>query len=214
MTLQLKAEKRDIFGKKLMPARKEGKLPAVVYGGNEKTKTIFVSLKEFKKTLEEAGESSIIELIQEGAKNSLNVVIKDVAVDPVSDEPLHVDFYKVQMDKPIIAAVPLVFNGIAPAVKEFGGILVKVMREIEIEALPKDLPSEIAVDISGLKTFEDRLAVSDIKLPAGVKAIAKPDEIIVLIEQPKAEEALPEERTIADIEVEKKGKKEEEVSDA
>lgn len=210
MTLQLKAEKRDIFGKKLMPARKEGKLPAVVYGGNEETKTIFVSLKEFKKTLEEAGESSIIELIQEGAKNSLNVVIKDVAVDPVSDEPLHVDFYKVRMDKPIIAAVPLVFNGIAPAVKEFGGILVKVMREIEIEALPKDLPSEIAVDISGLKTFEDRLAVSDIKLPAGVKTIAKPDEIIVLIEQPKAEEALPEEKTIADIEVEKKGKKEEE----
>jgi len=210
MTLKLNAEKRKIFGKKLKFSRKEGKLPAIVYGRKDKSVSIFVPLKEFKKTWNEAGESTIIELSQEGSKNPLNVIIKDVAMDPVSEEPIHADFYKVEMDKPIKAMVPIEFEGIAPAVKELGGALVKVMHEIEVEALPKDLPPEIKVDISNLNTFEDRITVADIKLPAGIKLSVKKDETIALVEEPRPEEEEVKEMKIEDIEVEKKGKKEEE----
>lgn len=207
MTLQLKAEKRDIFGKKLMSARKEGKLPAVVYSKGEKSSPVFVALKDFKKKWKEAGESTIIELDENGKKKD-DVLIKEVAIDPMSEEPIHVDFYKIEKDKPIKAEIDIVFEGVSPAVKEMGGILVKVMRGVEIEALPRDLPHELKVDISKLKTFEDKITASDIHLPDGVKILAKENDIVALVEEPKAEEVVVE-RTIEDIEVEKKGKKEE-----
>ncbi len=207
MTLQLKAEKRDIFGKKLMSARKEGKLPAVVYSKGEKSSPVFVALKDFKKTWKEAGESTVIELDENGKKKD-DVLIKEVAIDPVSEEPIHADFYKIEKDKPIKAEIDIIFEGVSAAVKEIGGILVKVMHGVEIEALPRNLPHELKVDISKLKTFEDKITVSDICLPDGVKILAKENDIVALVEEPKAEEVVVE-RTIEDIEVEKKGKKEE-----
>lgn len=209
MTLQLKAEKREIFGKKLKSARKDGKMPAVVYGKGKATESIFVALKDFKKVWKEAGESTIIELQEKSPKKPENVIIKEVAIDPVSDEPLHVDFFKIEMDKPIRVSIPLVFEGLAPAVKELGGVLVKILHEIEIEALPKDLPSEIKIDISKLKTLEDRITIGDLNIPNNIKIDTKADEIVALIEEPQKEEVI-EERKIEDIEVEKKGKEKEE----
>lgn len=207
--LELKAENRSIFGKKLYLSRKQGKIPAVLYGKEMESTHLFVDLKDFKRVWKEVGESAIVELKNEGLKKPVNVIIKDVDLEPVSNEPIHVDFYKVEMDKPITAAVPLVFEGVAPAVKELGGVLVKVMHEIEIEALPKDLPQEIKIDVSRLKTFEDRISVSDINLPKGIIVKAKHDEIIIMIEEPVKEE-VKEEKTIEDIEVEKKGKEKKE----
>lgn len=209
MTLKLKAENRDVFGKKLGFFRKEGKMPAIVYGNKKESLSVFVPLKDFKKTWKEAGESTIIELVREEAKTPLNVIIKEVAIDPVSDEPTHADFYKVEMDKPIEAMVPIEFEGVSPAVKEAGGVLVKVMHELEVQALPKHLPPEIKIDISVLKNIDDKIMVADIKLPSGAKLTAKEDEVIVLVEEQKAEEEVREMK-IEDIEVEKKGKKEEE----
>lgn len=207
MTFKLKIENRNIFGKKLKSSRGEGKIPAIIYSKGKESLPIFVHLKEFKKAWKKAGESAMIELKQENSDQIDNVVIKDIALDPVSDEPIHVDFYKVEMDKPIIANVSLIFEGVAPAVKELGGSLVKVMHEIEIEALPKDMPHEIKIDIGQLLRFEDRITVGDLDLPLNVKPLAKEEEIVALIEEPKAEEEVVEEKTIEDIEVEKKGKK-------
>lgn len=209
MTLKLKAENRDVFGKKLKFFRKEGKVPAVVYGNKKESLSVFVPLKDFKKTWKEAGESTVIELTREEVKAPLNVIIKEVAVDPVSEEPIHADFYKVEMDKFIEAMVPIEFEGVSPAVKELGGALVKVMYEVEIQALPKNLPSEIKIDISVLKNLEDKITTADIKLPSGVKLTAKENEVVALVEEPKAEEEVKEMK-IEDIEVEKKGKKPEE----
>lgn len=203
MTLCLEAEKRDLFGKKLKMARKEGKLPAVLYGRKKETTPFFVNLKEFRKIWKKAGESTLIKLGNE------DVIIQDVAIDPIKNEPIHVDFYAVEMDKPITASIPLVFEGIPPAVKELGGILVKVIHEIEIEALPKDLPRALKVDVSGLAALEDQFLVKNIRLPHGVKILAKNDEVVALIETPKEEIEEPQ-ISIADVEVEKKGKKEEE----
>lgn len=140
--LTLEAENREIFGKKLKDFREQGKLSAVLYGPKEKSRPIFVSLKDFKKIWQEAGESTVIQLNLEKSKKE--VLIQEVVLDPVKNEPTHVDFYAVLMDKPIQAAVVLEFSGTSPAVKNLGGILVKVAYEIEIEALPKNLPPNLS----------------------------------------------------------------------
>ncbi len=201
MTLHLKAEERDVFGKKLKLARKEGKLPAVLYGRGKKTTPLFVDLKEFKKIWKEAGETTIIKIKNEDA------IIQDVAIDPAKNEPIHADFYVVEMDKLITAEVPLIFEGVSPAEKELGGILVKVMHEVEVEALPRNLPRDLKVDISKLAALGDQLTIKDINAPADVKILAKKDEVVALIETPKEE---IEEKTISieEVEVERKGKKE------
>ncbi len=205
----MQSESRNKFGKGLVTPKKEGKLPAVVYGKGQETVSLFVSLSEFAKLWREAGESTIINLKNEEFKKPVNVIIQEVGIDPVSRKPIHVDFYRVDMDKAIQVKVALVFEGIAPAVKELGGVLVKVVHDIEVEALPKDLPHEVKVDISKLKTFEDHITIGDLILPSGVKATEKSDVIVLLVEQPKEEVEEPV-RTLEDIEVEKKGKKEEE----
>lgn len=207
MVLQLKTESRNVFGKKLKSFRSEGKLPAVLYGKGMETAPLFVPLKDFKKIWKEAGESTIINLESDDQKKPMNVIIHEVSVDPMKDEPLHVDFYKVEMDKPIRATVSLVFEGVSPAVKGLGAVLVKVLREIEVEALPKNLPHEIKADISKLIELDSQISVGDLELPAGVKAVLKKEEIVAIAEAPKEEKEEEKVMTIADIEVEKKGKK-------
>ncbi len=208
MAFQLKAETRNIFGKKLANMRKSGKLPAVLYGPGIKTTPLFVPLNDFEKLWKEVGESTIIELKLDSSENFENVIINDIAFEPIKNKLIHADFYKVEMDKPITAVVPFVFEGVAPAVKKLGGVLVKVRHDIEIEALPKNLPHEIKVDISKLATFGDRIVVAELDLSNGVVALTKPDEIVALVEEIKKEEEMAqEEKTdIKDIEVEKRGK--------
>ncbi len=207
--LELQTEKREIFGKKLKPFRKQGKLPAVLYGPKEKSQPLFVLLKDFKKLWKEAGESTVIQLNLE--KSRKEVLIQDVAMDPIKDEPIHVDFYAVQMDKPIEASIALVFEGVSPVVKNLGGVLVKVMHEVEVEALPKNLPHELIVDISKLENFEDKILAKDIVLPEGVKLITSPEEVIALVEEPREEEVAPvTEEKISFEEIEVAGVKEKE----
>lgn len=209
VALKLDIETRNIFGKKLKKAREAGKMPAVFYGRGKETTPFFVEAKSFKKIWKEAGESSIVEL-EKDRKKFADVLIHDASFDTLKSEPIHADFYAVEMDKAIRVKVPLVFEGVAPAEKNLGGIIVKVMHEIEVEALPKDLPHELKVDISALATIGSQIAVKDIAASAGVKFIAKPEEIIILAEEHK-EEIVEPTMTIADIEIsEKKGKKIEE----
>lgn len=206
---KLSAKLRDILGKKVSDLRKGGELPAVVYGGKDGSKCLTLNLIEFKKVLKDAGESSIISLDLDGKKT--DVLIHEVQFGPVSDEPVHVDLYIVSQDKEIEVDVPLVFEGVPPAVKEIGGSLVKVLHELPISALPKNLPHDIKVDVSTLKILDDQILVSDLKLPAGVKAMVEDSEVVASITV--AGEELVEEEGPADlsnIEVEKKGKKEDE----
>lgn len=207
--MQLRAEERNIFGKKIKPFRKEGKLPVVLYGAKTENKPLFVNLKDFTKVWKKAGESTIIDL-KEG-ENKFNVLIHKVDIDPVRNEPIHADLLAVQMDELISAPIPLVFEGESPAVKSLGGVLVKVMHEIEVEALPANLPHELKVDISKLETFDDKIMLGDIVLPEGVSVVAGHDEVVALVEPPREEES--EEgavSTIEDIEVAKKGKQSDE----
>jgi large subunit ribosomal protein L25 len=189
--------------------REEGVIPAVFYGGKLPSTPISINLKEFKKIWKEAGESSAIKLVVDGEK--IDALIHDVQLDPVAGSAVHVDFLVIDINKPIQVALPIEFTGEAQAVKSGVGVLVKVMLEIEVEALPRNLPHALEVDISNLENVNDQITVNDIKFPEGVKPMAGEEEVVVLIgalEEEKEEEAA--QIDLSSIEVEKKGKKEEE----
>lgn len=179
------AEKRDILGKNVKTLRSKGFLPAVLYGKKQKSEPISVKEADFLKLLKTAGESSVVEVNVGGEK--YNALVQDVAIDPLKDKPIHADFYVVEMDKPIKVDVRLEFVGESEAVRA-GGILVKVAHELKVEALPKDLPHGIQVDISLLKSIGDSLTVKDIKVPQGVEILDLSDGTVVLVEAPRAEE--------------------------
>jgi large subunit ribosomal protein L25 len=173
--------------------KKSGKIPAVFYGPKEKSTPILVKESEFKKVWKEAGESSIIVLKSGGEEHE--ALIHDVDTHPVTDVPRHVDFYVIEKGKKLEVSVPLEFVGVSAAVKDQGGTLVKVMHELAIEALPKDLPRDIQVDISLLTGLDSQILVKDLKLPAGVELKVEPEDVVAAISVAKDE---PEE-VISDI---------------
>ena len=207
--LSLTVEKRDMKSR-AGAVRKTGKLPAIYYGPKEASTPVTISMVDFKKVWKKAGESSVI-ILKEGSSEH-EVLIYEVDVHPLTGEPRHADFYVIEKGKKLGVKVPLVFIGIAPAVKEKAGILVKVYREIEIEALPKDLPHEISVDISSLVELTDVIQAKNLKLPAGVELKINPEDVIASIAVAKEEvEEAPAAIDMAAIEVsDAKGKKEEE----
>ncbi len=205
--ITLEVQKRDAKTS-LSTLRSSGQMPAVFYGKKEKSTAIQLPYAIFEKTLKDAGESTILHL--KGTGIDVDVLIHDVDLDPVTDKPRHADFYAIEKDKKLEIKVPLEFIGVSGAVKDLGAVLVKVMHEIEIEALPKDLPHKIDVDLSSLAAFDDVIKAQDLKLPAGVHLKVKPEEIIASVYEPKEEvEAAPVDLSKIEIS-EERGKKEEE----
>jgi large subunit ribosomal protein L25 len=202
--LSLSIEKRDSKAN-LNASRKAGKIPAVFYGRKAKSTPIWLTEKEFIKVWRKAGETSVIEL--KGTGMDHQALIHEIDADPVSDRIRHADFYVIEKDQKLEISVPLNYIGVSGAVKDLGGILVKVLHELKIEALPKDLPHSIDVDISALAAFDSKIHAKDIKLPAGVELKEKADATVAGVDQPreeKEEEAAPVD--LSTIEVEKKGK--------
>ncbi len=201
--IELKAKNRDV-SEDNRDLRAEGFIPAVFYGKKTESTPVSVAKVDFLKVLKKAGESTVVSLDHEGKK--VDVLIHDVAYDPVTDLPIHVDFYVFNKDVKIEVGVPLEFVGVAPAVKDLGGLLVKVLYEIKIEALPANLPHQIEVDISVLAQVGDQIVAGDLKLPSGVTLVEGSEEVIALISGPKAEEEESAPVDLSAIEVEKKGK--------
>jgi large subunit ribosomal protein L25 len=190
-------------------------IPAVVYGAQVENTLVSVLSSAFTKILKAAGETStiVLEIAGTGEKSKttkVDVLIHEVQVDPVKGFPIHIDFLAVDMNKPVEVAIPLEFIGLAKAEKDGLGTLVKVLHEIEIEALPKDLPHNIEVDVTGIATLEDQIHVKDIKLPKGVTLITDEDEVVALVAAAREEKVEEVAVDLSAIEVEKKGKKEEE----
>ncbi|MEK7136165.1 MAG: 50S ribosomal protein L25 [Patescibacteria group bacterium] len=207
--LTLNAKKREVFGgKALKGARTAGQLPVIIYGRKQEATPYFVDLKEFNKIHREAGESTVIEFKTENT--DLDVLIYAVDFNPVSGEAVHADLYAIEKGKKVEVEVPLVFEGESPAVENLSGVLVKVIHELSIEAMPKDLPHDIKVDISSLVDFDSQITVADLKIPAGVTVLVDEAEVIALVSEPKDEPVEEVAIDLADIEVEKKGKKEDE----
>lgn len=201
--ITLTAEKRDLKAD-LGALRKAGKLPAVFYGPKEKSTPIVVLTKDFIKTFKKAGESSVV-ILKEGS-NEHETLIHEVDVHPLTGAPRHADFYVIEKGKKVKVHVPLIYEGVSPAVKDMGGILVKVLRELEIEAAPKDLPHELRVDISSLVELSSVITAKSIKIPEGVTLVANPEEIVASIAEAKEEIEEVKPIDMSAIEVEKKGK--------
>jgi len=204
MTLELKTENRK------SKEKRQGMLSAVLYGPKTENLSLFVDLKEFKKVWKEAGETGLINLLKSNFDSSLpkldfdvDVLIHDVQLDPITGEPIHVDFYAVDMTKKITAKIPLDFVGEAPAIK-LGGTLVKATHDIEVESLPNDLPSELKVDISKLETFEDKILVKEVLVPSEVEVKSELEDVVAFVEEVKEEsfdEVQGETPSLEDIEV-------------
>lgn len=192
----------------LEKVRKEGFMPAVFYGRKQEATPVSVPLASFIKIWKDAGDSTVVTLKSD--KDEFDALIHDVDIDPVTDIPRHADFYVFEKGQKIELSVELEFTGIAPAVKELGGILVKVLYEIKVEAEPKNVPSSVSVDTISLVDFDARIMAKDIKLPAGVVLLEKPDEVVALVTKPQEEKEEVAPVDLSAIEVEKKGKKEEE----
>lgn len=221
--LELSAKLRPANGRQNKQIRKQGFIPAILYGHKVKNLVLLVEAHDFGKIYQQAGESTLIELkIGASATKSKDiervVLIHQVAKDPVTDKPIHIDFYQVKMDEPIKVEVPLVFIGQSIAVKESNGVLLKNIQSLEVEALPQDLPHQIQVDISSLKTFDDNIHIKDLKLPPRVKTGVQAEEVVASVIPPRTKAELEElekapEEKIEEVKVEEKEKAEEEVKE-
>ena len=192
----------------LSKIRENGDIPAIVYGG-KLTESISVSVnrEDFKRTWKTAGGSTAVNLVIDGKKH--DVLIHDLQIDPRTDVVIHADFLAIDANTQVTVGVELEFIGVSPAVKAGIGHLEKMLHEIEVESLPKDLPSHITVDISGLENVGDQIHVGDLTIPAGVRVAGHDSsDIVVVISGHQEETESTGTIDFDSIEVAKKGKKE------
>lgn len=190
--IKLKAKKREITGKKVQQLRDQGEVPAVVYGAKpEYSVNLTLTQLDAKKLREQAGSSDIISLSVEGEEEPREVLMKEVVMHPIKEVVLHLDFYQFLRGQAIDANVALELVGEAPIEKD-GGVVNKALDEVYVRALPTNLPSNIQVDISGLKEFTDMIMVEDLKLPENVELLTEPGNAVVTVSEPrKIEEDVP-----------------------
>lgn len=187
--MQLTVEKRTAFGRSVKKLRRQGLIPAELYGHGVANEHLAVPAKEFGQVFRNAGESMVITLAVGGEKRA--ALIHDVQYDAVSDAPLAVDFYQVRLDEKIRVKVPFVFAGTAPAVKRGGAVLVKALQEIEIEALPADIPRELSVPLESLRAIGESIYVDNLVAPERVRLLLEPMTVVasVIAKVSEAEEA-------------------------
>ena len=203
--MELTVQKREILGKQLKGLRKQGFIPAEFYGREAENLHLSVLVKEFNKIFKEAGESAIIKLNVDGKK--INALIHDVQKNSLTGAVSHIDFYGIKMDEKIRVNIPLLFGGESPAVKE-GGVLIKAIHELEIEALPADLPHHIEVDLGKLAVIGDSILVKDLNFSKGVKILINMETVIATVVEPKVEEEVVAAVSVEDVKVETEEKKE------
>jgi large subunit ribosomal protein L25 len=190
----LEAQIRKVTGRKVKILRKEGLLPANIYGKKIKSQAVQVKALDFKKAYEEAGETGLISLKVQGEKGKGEdraVLVSSVQFNPLTDAVVHVDFRQVDLKEKVTAAVPVELMGESPAEKGGIGTVVQYIDEIEVEALPGDLPEKFEIDASGLSEVDQAVFVSDLKYDkAKVEVKNDPGEIIVKVEPPQKEEVV------------------------
>ncbi len=189
MSLTIKGEKREVFGKNASRRlRREGMVPTVLYGGSATNMHLALQKKDIFNILRsESGENTIFKTTFDS--ESIDTMIKEVQIDPVKDEILHIDLVQIAMDKVVRVSVPMVVKGEAVGVKAEGGFVDLAMREVEIECLPHDIPENIDIDITHLHLHQS-IKVEDVSPPPGVKIVSDAHAVVVLIEAPTKEEEI------------------------
>ncbi|MBI3114470.1 MAG: 50S ribosomal protein L25 [Candidatus Harrisonbacteria bacterium] len=184
--MELKAEKRETFGKAVVTLRAKGLIPAELYGRGVQNLHLALSAKDFKKTYKATGENTIVTVVVGNEKHP--ALIYEVVGDPISGEPQHVDLYQVRMDEKIQTKVPLVFVGESLGVKDKGGVLVKTLQELPIEAMPAHLPHTVTVDISKLTDIGVSIHVADLGISPEVKVLVDGKVVVATIKAKLTEE--------------------------
>lgn len=190
-TFLLKARTRIASRQQLRALRKQGRIPAVVYGHGVETRSLDVPALSFSKIFQEAGESTLIDLTVDD-QPAVKTLVQEVQREPATGAILHVDFHQVKMTETVELDVALLFTGEAPAVKELGGTLVKARDALKVRCLPTDLVKEIAVDIGSLKDFDDILRVKDLVVPGGLDVLDPLEDSVVYVEAPRSEKEIEE----------------------
>lgn len=186
----LSALKREVVGRKVKKLRREGILPANIYGKDVKSLAVQVPLDDFLKTFREVAKTGLLGLKVNGEVRP--VLIHNVQLDPITDTPIHADFLQVNLSEKVSATVPVELVGETQAQKSGVGILVQQISELEVEALPADLPEKFLVDVSNLANVDEAIKVSDLLVDkTKVEIKASPDQIVAKIEPPAKEEVAP-----------------------
>lgn len=186
--IALKAQQRDILGKKVKKLRRDGFIPAHVFGNKVETEHVTVNAHDFAKVYDSAGETGLIDL-RIGETKVRPVLIRDVQVDPVRGATLHIDFYQVNLLEKVRVSVPIELIGEEPEAVHTGeAVVIQPMGEVEVEALPAELPEKIEVDISSLKQIDDAILVSQLNIPSGVELMADPEAVVVKLDNAVTEE--------------------------
>jgi len=199
MNIVVKTEKRqDVGTNAARRLRARGFVPAVMYGESMETLPLVLDKKDIVRILRlETGENTIFKVAVDA--DAYDAMIKELQVDPATDELLHVDLIRISMDKPIKVTVPVVHSGEPIGVKTEGGFVDFVTREVEVECLPRDIPESLGIDISELH-INQSFKVQGMAVPAGVKILADPNTVLVLISMPhKEEEVFPGEKPEGEV---------------
>jgi large subunit ribosomal protein L25 len=218
-TIVLKAERRKVLGKKVKVLRREGKLPAAIFGHGIETTPITLDMRDASRALSLVGSSTLITIDLEGEKHT--ALVRERQIDFIYRTLIHVDFQALSMTEKIQTTVSLYYDAEqAPAVETYNAILITALEGLEVESLPGDLPDNIEVDVSSLESIGDGIYVKDITPPEGVEILDDPETLIVVATAPAAEpveeeeeEEIEEELAAEEPEVIEKGKREEEESE-
>lgn len=208
MDLELKTEKREVLGQKVEELREKGFIPAELYGKDIENVHLSIEKGEFTRVYREGGESTLIYVTFGNERRP--TLVHDVQLDPVTGDVLAVDLYEVNMKEKISTNVPLEFVGEAPAIEAEGGVLITSLYEVEIEALPANIPHDIKVDLSVLDKIGKSIQVEDLLAGDRYEILTDKEITVASIAEPREEEEEPvEEMSVEDIEVEGEKKEDE-----
>src|SRR3989344_118606 len=182
----LKVEKRKVLGKKVKKLRREGIIPGNIYGKDIKSQAVQAPLKEFMQVFKEAGETGLVDVALDS--QTIPALIHNVATD-YRDDVLHADFFKVNLKEKVKAMVPVEFTGEPKAVTDKIGLLMHILSEVEVEALPADLPEKIEVDVSHLANVDEQIEVGQLKVAEGVTVLTDPTQVVTKIGELVTKEA-------------------------
>jgi len=207
----IEATRRNVTGKQVGALRRSGKLPGVMYGHNFESVAIEMDSRSASRILHSATRSQIITISLDGKEHAS--LVRERQKDYIRNEFLHIDFQVVSLTEIIRTKVSIELTGVAPAVKDFNGVVVQEMNEIEVEGLPGDLPERIVVDISGMTNLSSAITVGELNVTDKVQIHKSPDEVVVVITGGASESEEEADVVTAEPEVIERGKKEEVVED-
>ena len=189
---------RTVTGKKVRFLRREGMVPVHLYGRGVDSQALQVAAATLRRVITSAGANVPVKVNIDGRDGEEICFIRDAQRHPVSEDLLHVDFYRVDVDRLVRAEVPVIMDGEAPAVRNLDGVLLQSFNSLEVEALPLDMPEAFHVDVSGLEDFEAAVRIGDIQIAREVTILRDDQEVIARVAAPRIEEE--EEEVVEELE--------------